>query len=68
MEKDEAVTRLEALADQVRHYQRDAEAHLNQDDLMRTGLELIANGHPDPQRIAKIALSTADVDFYRWYD
>jgi len=42
-------------------------AHGIVDDLMREVLEAIRDGHPDPQGLAKAALTVDEADFPRWY-
>jgi hypothetical protein len=44
-----------------------SQAHSLEDHLRRSILMAIAEGAPSAQELAKIALSTDDFNFYRWY-
>lgn len=54
-------------ADRVRLQQHDPEAaHSEEDDLHRIALTAIAAGAENASEIARIALSTSDLEFERW--
>lgn len=45
----------------------DEGAHSNEDELRADVLQAIADGHPDAQELARLALRTSEADFSRWY-
>lgn len=59
----------EDLRDQVQNFgQRDPEAgHALTEDLMRSVLEAIRDGHPSPQRLARDVLIVEEAEFSRWF-
>ena len=44
----------------------DEAAHGKEDSLRDQVLQAIANGSPDSQELARLALTTNDIDFCRW--
>lgn len=64
MTKEEALERVE----NIRGMTYDPEtAHIAEDNFRADVLEAIANGSPDAAELARIALSTDDIGFARWY-
>lgn len=66
------VTDLDALRDFLRQlhevWNSDPEtAHLTEDDIKSRVLQLVADGHPDAQAIAREVLVMDDWDVERWY-
>ena len=58
-----------ASVEAIKAVARDDEiAHSNEDSLWADVLEAIADGTAeDPREMARIALTTVDIDFARWY-
>jgi len=44
----------------------DEQAHSIEDSIRAAVLAAIAAGHPDTVELAKLALSTKDIEFHRW--
>lgn len=63
MTPSEALARLARVRDMAGDYEA---AHGAEDDFRADVLQAIADGHPDPQALASVALQTAEIEFARW--
>ncbi len=64
MKVNDVVDRLAAIRDAA----VDDEAHQLEDQLFSDVLEAIADGTAeDPREMARLALSSLEIDFHRWY-